>query len=184
MAARPHTSPWTTELEDFAKARWQAGDTGGQIAKQLGEGFTRNAVLSLVHRHGVAARPTPVRPKKERAPPKPRLRKPKKEPRPVRVLKAPKEPGEKPVAVVLEVVPMPVKSAPDVARVAFADLQPHQCRWPVGDTLSPDFGFCGEGRIEGKAYCPVHDKRAYVPLKPHEPKNGTELARALRRWAA
>lgn len=184
MAARPHTSPWTTELEDIAKARWQAGESGTTIAKALGSPFTKNAVISLIHRHNAVDRPEPVRLVTVKAVRKPKPKKPKKEPRPVRVLKAPKTPDAKPEAVVLV---MPARVAPasdDVARVTFADLQPHHCRWPVGEVNHPEFGFCGEGRIEGKPYCPGHEKRAHVPLKPHQPKTANDLARSLRRWAA
>lgn len=188
MAARPCTSPWDDAREAFAVERWQAGDSALTIAQKMGSPFTKNSVIGRIHRLGQAARATPLRIIVARTPrpPKPaKVAKPKPAPKPVRVLKAAVEPGEKPVAVVFIAPPEPVKPTHnDIARVTFADLQPHQCRWPVGEVNHPEFGFCGEGRIEGKPYCPGHEKRAHVPLKPHQPKTANDLARSLRRWAA
>jgi len=188
MAARPCTSPWDDAREAFAVARWQAGDSALTIAQKMGSPFTKNSVIGRIHRLGQAARAPPLRIIVARTPrpPKPaKVAKPKPAPKPVRVLNAAVEPGEKPVAVVFIAPPEPVKPTHnDIARVTFADLQPHQCRWPVGEVNHPEFGFCGEGRIEGKPYCPGHEKRAHVPLKPHQPKTANDLARSLRRWAA
>lgn len=40
--------------------------------------------------------------------------------------------------------------------VTFADLEPHHCRWPIGDPRNSDFRFCGCRRVIGKPYCEGH----------------------------
>jgi len=45
------------------------------------------------------------------------------------------------------------------------DLEPADCRWPIGDPRKPDFGFCGERRQPGKSYCAGHCKLAYMPRR-------------------
>lgn len=47
------------------------------------------------------------------------------------------------------------------ARVRLADLEPHHCRWPVGDPVhDKDFGFCGRQKTAGQSYCEFHARRA------------------------
>lgn len=170
MAARPCTSPWTTELEDIAVVRWKAGASANAIAGEFGEPFTRQSVYKLIVRRGEVARETPERlvvRGRQRPPPKP------------------KKPKPAPPVYRLAALPAQERALPEPSGpVSFDDLRSHHCRWPIGEVNSPDFGFCGKRRIEGKSYCPHHDKRAHQPLKPHEPKTGNELARSLRRWAA
>lgn len=49
--------------------------------------------------------------------------------------------------------------------VSLHDLQSHQCRWPIGNPGSPDFGFCGESiRDDSVPYCTHHCRIAYVPI--------------------
>lgn len=45
--------------------------------------------------------------------------------------------------------------------IGLLDLEPHHCRWPVGDPGQPGFGFCGAER-EGPLtpYCCEHHQRA------------------------
>lgn len=40
--------------------------------------------------------------------------------------------------------------------VTFAELEPHHCRWPIGDPRLSDFRFCGCTRVLGKPYCVEH----------------------------
>jgi GcrA cell cycle regulator len=48
----------------------------------------------------------------------------------------------------------------DQNQVTFAELEPHHCRWPIGEPRLPDFRFCGCRRVEGKPYCAEHVIRA------------------------
>jgi GcrA cell cycle regulator len=46
------------------------------------------------------------------------------------------------------------------------DLEPADCRWPVGDPGKPEFGFCALERHIGSAYCPTHTARGQsIPIK-------------------
>lgn len=54
---------------------------------------------------------------------------------------------------------IPASSVDALPRVAFADLEPWHCRFPVGDPQVHDFGFCGLNRAVGTSYCPGHLQR-------------------------
>lgn len=46
------------------------------------------------------------------------------------------------------------------------DLTEHTCKWPIGDPLKPNFGFCGRHSLEGSPYCAGHDARAHGRVLP------------------
>jgi hypothetical protein len=56
--------------------------------------------------------------------------------------------------------PKPVIWKPKARHVG--ELSKEQCKWPIGNVGEPDFHFCPELRLEGKPYCPSHQKIAYV----------------------
>src|SRR6185437_10813421 len=47
---------WTDDRVDQLKSLWTEGLSASQIARALGEGITRNAVIGKVHRLGLAGR--------------------------------------------------------------------------------------------------------------------------------
>ena len=47
-------SPWTNERIEYVKARWSRGATARQIARELGGGVTKSAVLGKIHRLEIA----------------------------------------------------------------------------------------------------------------------------------
>ena len=47
---------WTEERVGALKKLWLEGQSASQIAKQLGDGVTRNAVIGKVHRLGLSGR--------------------------------------------------------------------------------------------------------------------------------
>ena len=53
-------SPWNRERDDQLQRLWEAGKSGEQIARALGEGFTKNSVIGRVHRLQLERRPNPV----------------------------------------------------------------------------------------------------------------------------
>ena len=65
---------WTEERIKLLEKLWKEGLTASQIAAQLGDGVTRNAVIGKAHRLGLASRPSPL--KTEGAKPKPVRKKP------------------------------------------------------------------------------------------------------------
>jgi GcrA cell cycle regulator len=56
----------------------------------------------------------------------------------------------------------PKPTEPAVLRVPLLDLTDNMCRWPVGDPLAENFGFCGHPKAKG-SYCCYHAGVGYVP---------------------
>jgi GcrA cell cycle regulator len=44
----------------------------------------------------------------------------------------------------------------DKKPVKLVDLEPHHCRYPLGEPKDSDFKFCGENKKEGSSYCTEH----------------------------
>lgn len=67
---------WTEDRIEKLKKLWDDGLSASQIAKELGEGVTRNAVIGKAHRLGLKSRPSPVKTdtEKKKAAPKPAAR--------------------------------------------------------------------------------------------------------------
>jgi GcrA cell cycle regulator len=51
-------------------------------------------------------------------------------------------------------------------RKTLLQLEPHDCRWPIGEPRHPDFHFCGEQCIDGRPYCGLHWSIAFQPARP------------------
>ena len=47
------------------------------------------------------------------------------------------------------------------AAAAVAALQPHQCRWPLGEPAQGAFRFCGADRPGRGSYCRAHEGLAH-----------------------
>jgi len=65
----------------------------------------------------------------------------------------------------------------DVEPVELVDLEPHQCRWPLGDG---PFLFCGAPKDGERVYCAHHAAKAFY--KPAT--TPSRFAASLRRYAA
>jgi GcrA cell cycle regulator len=140
-------SHWTEILEEELRQRWAAGTSATVIAKELGNGITRNAVIGKANRLNLP-------PHKRANSAEPPTRRPYKQ-RKVRVLITRQLPPEPPE------VPRP----PKMRRLALLDLEPHHCRWPVGNPARPDFFFCAADTYDGAVYCPWHMRAAFVQRK-------------------
>jgi GcrA cell cycle regulator len=155
------------------RARWSQGASARQIAKELGGGISRKAVLGKVRRLGLA-QPSPyggARRKRSAAERDRRARK--------------RAPGGRPGGHVGGMHPSPHRSVPawvsharshiddpladaDIPlsqRRSLLELDRRTCRWPIGNPGSPDFLFCGAEPRKGKPYCAAHCARAYLPEK-------------------
>ena len=69
-----------------------------------------------------------------------------------------------PAAPKFPTAPLPPPADYDKPAVNLLDLEPCQCRWPVGDPKHQDFGFCGQEAHPGQSYCDVHTARAIQPV--------------------
>ncbi len=154
---------WNDERVDLLSRLWLEGRSASQIAAELGDGVTRNAVIGKVHRLGLSSRIKPAI-----LPSEPQTARLKKE-----VGKT--EPGIEvdqaaPVPQPLAAVLVPVeRRASDVvipisSRVTIMDLRETMCRWPLGDPSSAEFRYCGCRSAIGP-YCREHASVAFQPAQ-------------------
>lgn len=138
---------WIAEHADAARAMWDEGVHASEIAKRIGHGCSKNAVLGVAHRRGWPPRPSPIpvngirpaaaAPRKPPGPHKaPAAPKPRKTPRtPHTASTPPAAPPPRPVAV-------------------------HTCQWIEGP--GKPWTMCGAPAKPGTAWCPEHYARVYV----------------------
>ena len=138
---------WTDERVDKLKALWKKGLSASQIAEELGENITRNAVIGKAHRLGLSSRPSPV----------------KKPAQAKRKAAAPKK--EAPVAA-----PPPVEPEPSEKpeKITILELTDRICKWPLGHPGEDDFQFCGRPSVAGQPYCAFHGAMAYQAPQPRK----------------
>lgn len=134
---------WTPERLEFAKERWLKGWSATQIAKELGEGISRNAVIGKIHRLGI----------KRDAERFKNYTKPfKKNGGAVRV-------RPKKAVAPMVMVPPPI----DNAGITIMELRNLSCRAII--CLGPDkiARYCGYETDQGKSFCPWHYSLYYHP---------------------
>lgn len=136
---------WTEERVDQLKNLWTEGLSASQIARALGGGVTRNAVIGKVHRLGLAGRATPSRSDRPRLPSAPRMS--------TRAAYTPPPP-------VIEEDPLTLE---DGSFVSVLTINNAMCRWPIGDPSDNEFHFCGRKPKAGSPYCEAHARKAYQP---------------------
>jgi len=125
---------WTDERVELLKKLWGEGKTAAEIAKVLGDGVTRNAVIGKAHRLKLSTRLSPIQQN-------------------TRPMRNPDAPRAKKLA--------PPRLDFKGNCVQMVDLAPRMCRWPNGDPQDEDFSFCGCEIVEGLPYCPEHARAAY-----------------------
>ena len=199
-AVRGGGGVWTPERVAKATAMYARGQSASEIARELGLGISRNAVIGKMHRLGLecvavrqAAAPRTLRaPAVQRAPSEgnganfrkaPAVQKTKggKPPPPTREASAfvfgptgGDGAGPKP--------PQPIRErneSPGSATIH--TLGSHMCKWPIGDPSRDGFSFCGRRKGDGP-YCADHARIAYQPQSPGTKRKANDLARSLRRY--
>ncbi len=162
---------WTDERIAVLKAGWEGGMTASQIAEQLGEGVTRNAVIGKAHRLGLEARPSPVKAGEdvaEAAPaPAPAA---KAEPPAAAPAASPVAPAAAPVAKAAAAAKRPARTG-KAARTTLLDLNEKICKWPIGHPGEPDFHFCGKPVQVSFPYCTEHCLVAYQAQLPRRDRD-------------
>jgi GcrA cell cycle regulator len=181
MVSGAQSAGWTDERVETLKKLWMEGLSASQIAGELGEGVTRNAVIGKVHRLKLSARAKPTNST-------PRAR-PAARPAPRRVgspsaglsgmgggaAKARPQMSSRPQSIgatalahdpemeqQLYVAPAVAELfIPEDKRLSLLQLNEHTCKWPIGDPLTKDFYFCGQHSLETGPYCEFHSRRAY-----------------------
>ena len=178
MVSGAQSAGWTDERVETLKKLWMEGLSASQIAGELGEGVTRNAVIGKVHRLKLSARAKPTnsapraRPAARPAPrrvaspsagmsnmgsAKPRLQ--MSQPRSIGATALAHNPE---MEQQLYVAPVAAELfIPEDKRLSLLQLTEATCKWPIGDPLSKDFYFCGQHSLESGPYCDFHSRRAY-----------------------
>ena len=164
---------WTKERTELLEKMWTEGKSAAEIAKELGEGATRNAVIGKAHRMGLSGRPSPI--KKKKATPAASTdkktattaAKPKKSAKP-----AAKKSAAPAAAAPKGLMPMPAapnnkerKAQTPGKGLSILDLTDRICKWPIGDPQESDFHFCGAPSHPGRPYCIDHCTEAYQALQ-------------------
>ena len=132
---------WTDERVSLLTQLCGEGKTAAEIAKVLGDGITRNAVIGKAHRLKLSSRLSPIQ---------------------QNTSKKVKTESSVPRA------PRPAVKLPEFKGkgVKMVDLDSRACRWPNGDPQEENFNFCGCDVVPGLSYCPEHARVAYqVPTR-------------------
>ncbi len=156
---------WTDERIAQLKAGWEGGMTASQIAEQLGEGVTRNAVIGKAHRLGLESRPSPVKGAEESV-----------EATPVAAPVATAAPATAAApAAVVQAAARPLAKKPvrsgKAAKTTLLDLSEKICKWPIGHPGDADFHFCGKPSQAGFPYCTEHCLVAYQAQLPRRDRD-------------
>lgn len=149
---------WTDERIKLLKQLVEQGLSSSLIARELGGGLSRNAVIGKVHRLGLAGRAPKVR-QAVRGRNNNRIK--------LRKIRAPKL-----VEVAPRAEPLPPEPAPPPdtsCAVSLLELTSTTCRWPLGDPRDPEFKFCGALCSAEETYCGYHAGIAYVPANRRVP---------------
>lgn len=155
---------WTDERIAQLKAGWEGGMTASQIAEQLGEGVTRNAVIGKAHRLGLESRPSPVKAGEDIA---------DAAPPPVVASAATSKPAAIvaiPTAATRPAVKKVIRTG-KAARTTLLDLNEKICKWPLGHPGDADFHFCGKASQAGFPYCTEHCLVAYQAQLPRRDRD-------------
>lgn len=151
---------WTDERVATLRKLVAAQNSAGTIGRMMG--CTRNSIIGKVARLGLSFAGSTKRLKYGEVSGYVRVARPRRTPKPQLPRSGIQHPPRE---------PLPPIHVDDVPRVSFAELEPHHCRFPVGDPQQPGFGFCGGEKVEGLPYCLGHVQRAYVPAQPRRSGN-------------
>ena len=173
---------WTPENVEKLKKLWNDGYSASKCAGMIG-GCTRNSIVGKVHRLGLAGRVTAQRQSVNAD----RYKHAAAMVRRNAARQARVRPPE------VEAQPMPEIEFEDRPGVAILDLEPHHCRWPLGELMQRSTEFCGHPHQPGSPYCPNHHHMAHTKVqaidsRPHvsqrwREKTGRVQARMYERVA-
>ena len=162
-------SIWKDETQvEKLKTLWAEGLSASQIAKDIGHGLSRSAILGKIHRLGLSNRPQPVRPPRD---PKPRVRRvPSPHGNANRTYVKPMLGGRGHSTLqMMEAVDVPF--VPREADVIPKDLDLLQlteetCKFPYGTGTAEDpYRFCGHDAKPHSPYCRQHHAIAHTPSR-------------------
>lgn len=147
---------WTDERVMLLKKLWVEGKTAAEIAKLIGGGVTRNAVIGKAHRLKLSGRISPIQENS------------RTETAVGRVATAQRKSPRATVAKVSNreiIAPVQIPAVEENYcfgdGVSLVELKESMCRWPIGDPKEAGFKFCGGPAEEGLPYCSHHCRAAF-----------------------
>lgn len=163
---RRREKTWTEERTYIAAEMWSEGNSASKIADYLNQRFcmriTRNAVIGKVHRLGKMYRAPSAGKRTSRSP------------RSInrgQVIRVGSKVKRRVVAAIANMHQWPIPPSEGMAAITdIMDLEDHHCRWPVGDPLHSDFGYCGSEAVKGMPYCLHHCRKAHPQVSKEEDK--------------
>jgi len=163
---------------------WLEGLSASQIAVELGEGVTRNAVIGKVHRLKLSGRAKPASPTQRartasrvnrhssvRGGGRAGVSKRRTMSTPVSGANALSPAVSEQENVRLAARLQPELFIPPAERIGILGLTEKTCKWPIGDPLLEDFHFCGHDSDDSAPYCKFHAKRAYHTIERKKKPN-------------
>ena len=182
------TTPWSDERTARAIQLQTDGLSASQIARELGGGLSRNAVIGKLKRSGNGGKYSRSQ-GGERAPifRMPRIRTPERRGEELNFARrmagkrestSPKNRAQRQAAAAqlreefacTEIIDLtPEQSA---TKCTLMELNRHTCRFPLGNPQQPDFGYCGAEPMEDRPYCGRHWHIT------HQPRVSRETVRA------
>jgi len=174
--ANAQNSRWTDSAVALLRKLYVDGLSASQIARELGPGFTRNAVIGKIHRLGLnvdqylteqekadrAARLQTARGiRQERQNERRRLA---REANP----RMPRPPKPTRSQTLREMFGIPTTDClhANSKNIPFIDLEPHHCRFGYG---TGPYLFCGNDKTEGSSYCAGHHVLCWTPARVRTP---------------
>lgn len=144
---------WTDENIELLKTMWAEGKSAAIIAKELGDGATKDSVIGKVHRLNLEKRANVFTVRTDRS----------RMPKPRRIKNKVASPfnrhWKKERKAMLNTIP----ECPEPRLVSLLDVKDGECRWPMSDPESGEFRFCGAGSRAESSYCAHHHALAYYP---------------------
>lgn len=184
---------WTEQQIQTLKKMWGNGFSASEIAKSLGGGVTRNAVIGKAHRLKLSAGPASPRavepPSKTAGVVMTTIKKVSKQRSSLRTLPsmptADRTAAPRAATTVVrttETLLRPIEVAQRSEGIPVTKAGERHCRWPIGDPRSPEFRFCGCDVHEGLPYCAHHARVAYqtVSRKSRANANADAVANDFR----
>jgi GcrA cell cycle regulator len=132
---------WNDQNVEQLKTLWIEGLSASQIARALGAGISRNAVMGKIHRMGLSGKGSQSLPRQTRG----------------------RTPQER-IARAFKTAPLPPPPIDEPAPLLEPDIfaAEGQCKWPHGETNQSGWVMCGHpAHKKGSPWCLFHQGRAY-----------------------
>lgn len=172
---------WTEQQIETLKKMWGNGYSANDIAKNLGGGVTRNAVIGKAHRLKLSAGASAARgsvepPSKAKGVVMTTINKVSTKRRAMLRTLPPVQASDMPLrttTLVREPMLRPIETAKRSEGIPVTKAGERHCRWPIGDPRSPDFRFCGCETQESLPYCTHHARIAYQTVSRRSRANAS-----------